>query len=211
MKKTSPRTNSKSGQIRIIGGRWRGRKLAVADLPGLRPTTDRVKETVFNWLQFELQQARVLDAFAGTGSLGLEALSRGAEQVTFIEKSPQAAKQLQQNLAVLQAQANSQVILADANQALSHLPVQSEQDAFDVIFLDPPFGQNLLQPCLQLIHDRQLSKPGSFIYIETEKGLDYAIPPHWTLHREKQAGQVLSRLYITGAYDEKEKEKEETL
>ncbi|MCH8501627.1 MAG: 16S rRNA (guanine(966)-N(2))-methyltransferase RsmD [Aliidiomarina sp.] len=202
MKKTSPRTNGKNGQIRIIGGRWRGRKLTVADLPGLRPTTDRVKETVFNWLQFELQQARVLDAFAGTGSLGLEALSRGAEQVIFIEKSAQAARQLQQNLAVLQAQANSHVITTDAIQALMNLQILSEQDAFDVIFLDPPFGQNLLQPCLQLIHERKLSKPGRFIYIETEKGLQYTTPPHWLLYREKQAGQVLSRLYITGEYEE---------
>lgn len=191
MKKTNARTNSKSGQIRIIGGRWRGRKLAVADLPGLRPTTDRVKETLFNWLQFDLQQARILDAFAGTGSLGLEALSRGASHVTFVEKSLQAAKQLQANLELLQAQPNSLVITADALQAL-----QAGTAQYDVIFLDPPFGQNLLQPCLQTIEERQLTKPGSFVYIETEKDLNYAAPAHWTLHREKLAGQVLSRLYI---------------
>ena len=124
-----------SGQIRIIGGLWRGRKLPVLNSEGLRPTTDRIKETLFNWLMFDVNERRCLDLFAGSGSLGFEALSRGASQVVMVEKDHQVAQQLSQNLARL-PQAPATVVNTDAMRYLA-----SSATPFDLVFLDPPFHQ----------------------------------------------------------------------
>lgn len=179
-----------AGQIRIIGGQWRGRKLPVADLPGLRPTTDRVKETLFNWLQFELRDARVLDVFAGTGSLGFEALSRGARELVMIEKAVNAAQQLQSNITTLTAQARATVICADALATL-----HDKLGLFNVVFLDPPFNQALLQPCIDQLAAGNLVANQGWVYIECEQHLTFITPSSWRLHREKTAGQVAYRLY----------------
>ena len=194
---SAPAQNGKaagSGQIRIIGGQWRGRKLPVADLPGLRPTTDRVKETLFNWLQFELRDARVLDVFAGTGSLGFEALSRGARELVMIEKANQAARQLQQNIATLAAADRATVICADALATL-----HGRIGTFNLVLLDPPFNQALLQPCINQLAAGNLVANQGWVYIECEQQLTFTTPANWRLHREKTAGQVAYRLYQVAA------------
>ncbi|RUO35685.1 16S rRNA (guanine(966)-N(2))-methyltransferase RsmD [Aliidiomarina sanyensis] len=179
-----------AGHIRIIGGRWRGRKLPVPDLPGLRPTTDRVKETVFNWLQFEVHDKRVLDAFAGTGSLGFEALSRGARSVTFVEKARSAAAQLTANVHTLNAQANTHVCHQDALEYLAHT-----SETFDLVLLDPPFEHGFLSTAIEHLKLRNLVVPDGWIYLESESSLTVVAPENWRLHREKKMGQVICRLY----------------
>ena len=178
-----------SNTLRIIGGRWRGRKLRFADGEGLRPTTDRVRETVFNWLQPVIAGARCLDLFSGSGALGLEALSRGAGEVLFIERNPQAVKALQGNLALLQAE-GAEVRQGDA---LAYL--RSEPRPFDVVFLDPPFRQDLLVPALRLLAEGGWLADHARIYIEleAEQG-EPELPVGWELLRSKQAGQVAYHL-----------------
>ncbi|MEH2922287.1 16S rRNA (guanine(966)-N(2))-methyltransferase [Samsonia erythrinae] len=180
-----------AGQIRIIGGQWRGRKLPVPDSPGLRPTTDRVRETLFNWLAPVIQHARCLDCFAGSGALGLEALSRYATHATLLEKERAVARQLTQNLALLRAE-NADVVNTDA---LSWLAQPGTP--YDVVFLDPPFRKALLNNALTLLEQQGWLAPESWIYVETEvENGPLAIPENWQLHREKIAGQVAYRLYI---------------
>lgn len=183
--------SSAAGQIRIIGGQWRGRKLPVPDSPGLRPTTDRVRETLFNWLAPVIQQARCLDCFAGSGALGLEALSRYAAHTTLLEMERAVAQQLTQNLALLRAE-NAEVVNTDA---LSWLAKSGTP--FDVVFLDPPFRKELLNNTLALLEQQGWLAPDAWIYVETEaENAQLAIPENWQLHREKIAGQVAYRLYI---------------
>ena len=135
------------GNIRIIGGRWRGTRLAVTEAPGLRPTSDRVRETLFNWLMPMLPGVRVLDLFAGSGALGLEAVSRGASGALLVERDPALAQSLRQACERLQAEAAVQVILADALQCL-RMPVHGR---FDLVFLDPPFDAGLWREALALL------------------------------------------------------------
>jgi len=178
-----------SNTLRIIGGQWRGRKLRFADGEGLRPTTDRVRETLFNWLQPLIEGARCLDLFAGSGALGLEALSRGAAKVQFIERNPRAVQALQDNLTLLHAD-NGQIQQGDA---LSYL--RGPAQPFDVIFLDPPFRQDLLAPALALLASGGWLNPGARIYIELESELgEPVLPEGWELLRSKQAGQVAYHL-----------------
>ena len=177
------------GQLRIIGGDWRGRKLTFKAVDGLRPTPDRVRETLFNWLTPVLPGASCIDLFAGSGALGLEALSRGAAEVIFVEKSNMAATQLKENLKKLKS-SNGQVEAIQAQQFLSQLnrPV-------DLVFLDPPFRQELLSPCIDLLSKPGMLNDGGWVYIET--GSDEVLPElpeHWQLHRQKTAGQVCYRL-----------------
>lgn len=168
------------GQIRIIGGKWRGRKLPVLDSQGLRPTTDRVKETLFNWLMPVIQNARCLDCFAGSGGLGIEALSRYAKETTFIEFDRKVAQQITANLALLGAD-NGHVI---QDSALNYLAKQGT--AYDVVFLDPPFHQGMLANTLQLLENNQWLAEGCYIYIEEEVNAQvYSLPENWRLHREK--------------------------
>ncbi|MBA0177458.1 16S rRNA (guanine(966)-N(2))-methyltransferase [Pectobacterium carotovorum] len=183
--------SSAAGQIRIIGGQWRGRKLPVPNSPGLRPTTDRVRETLFNWLAPVIQQARCLDCFAGSGALGLEALSRYAAHATLLEMERAVAQQLTQNLALLRAE-NAEVVKTDA---LSWLAKPGTP--FDVVFLDPPFRKELLNNTLALLEQQGWLAPDAWIYVETEaENAQLTIPENWQLHREKIAGQVAYRLYI---------------
>lgn len=178
------------GQVRIIGGRWRGRKLPVVDAQGLRPTTDRVKETVFNWLQFELADANVVDLFAGSGGLGFEALSRGAAQCQFVETWAPAVTQLRENIQRLQA--NAQVHNKGALDFITSCAAAS----IDVLFIDPPFGQAWLENILPAIEARQILKPNAWVYVEAATGEQPSMwPANWQLHREKTAGQVSYRLF----------------
>ncbi|MDM3870861.1 16S rRNA (guanine(966)-N(2))-methyltransferase RsmD [Porticoccus sp. W117] len=179
---------SGGNQLRIIGGQWRGRKLSFPDLEGLRPTGDRVRETLFNWLSFELPGAHCLDLFAGSGALGLEALSRGAAHTVLVEKNPSAARQLKNHCQVLDAS-------ADVEEADALCWLQSNNKTFDVVFLDPPFGKGLLEPCCALLAEQNRLKPDALIYMECAIEESPMVPAQWQLHREKQSGQVNYRLY----------------
>ncbi len=184
--------SSKQGQLRIIGGEWRGRKLPILEQPGLRPTPDRVRETLFNWLQMRTPGARCLDLFAGTGALAFEAASRGASQVTLIEKSALVARQLQANLDLLAAH-HLQVIQADALQWLTLDPSQ----AFDLVFLDPPYHKDLLTPAIQALNKPGWLNPHARIYLEHGRNEQLPdTPPNWTLLKSKRAGDVHYNLFI---------------
>ncbi|MCC5825156.1 16S rRNA (guanine(966)-N(2))-methyltransferase RsmD [Alkalimonas sp.] len=178
------------GQIRIISGRWRGRKIPVADAEGLRPTTDRVRETLFNWLMQEVAEQRVLDCFAGSGALALEALSREASFALLLEKDRQQAQQLQSLCQSLGA--NAEVQQTDS----LHYLQQGCSQPFDLVFIDPPFRQQLAEPCCQLLEQHGWLSVEAWIYLETEKELPLqALPASWQLYREKIAGQLAYRLF----------------
>ncbi|MGL1958965.1 MAG: 16S rRNA (guanine(966)-N(2))-methyltransferase RsmD [Colwellia sp.] len=177
------------GCIRIIAGKHRGRKLPVLMAEGLRPTTDRVKETVFNWLMPYMQGAHCLDCFAGSGGLGFEAFSRGAVQVTLIELNKSAAKQLRENQQLLNA-SNLSVINSDALTYLQH----TKPSAFDVVFLDPPFRKQLVAQAANYLTQHWLADQ-ALIYVEMESESDQQLPHNWRLLKEKVAGQVAYRLY----------------
>ncbi|WP_424418547.1 16S rRNA (guanine(966)-N(2))-methyltransferase RsmD [Oceanisphaera sp.] len=192
MAKAKPikKASTGSGQIRLIGGQWRGRKLPVLDSEGLRPTTDRIKETLFNWLMFDIHHCRCLDLFAGSGSLGFEALSRGADEVILVEKDATVAQQLQRNLASLPA-AQGQIINTDAIGFL-----QSPATAFDLVFLDPPFHRELLPNVCQLLEHNGWLNVDAKIYIEREQASEsLLLPSNWRLLKDKRAGQVNYQLY----------------
>lgn len=184
-------TSSKSGQIRIIAGQWRGRKLPVKDLEGLRPTTDRVKETVFNWLAMDVRDTNCLDCFSGSGSLGLEALSRYAASALLLERDKSAAKQLQTNLDTVKA-SNGKVVCTDTLAFLA----QPAQQEFDLVFVDPPFRKGLLEPCCENLENNGWLSENALIYVEREKELTQPnLPSNWTLIKDKTAGQVIYQVY----------------
>jgi 16S rRNA (guanine966-N2)-methyltransferase len=186
------KAQGRANAVRIIGGKWRGKKLSFPAIDGLRPTPDRIRETVFNWLQFDMHGARVLDVFAGSGAFGLEALSRGADYAVFVEKDLQAAKQLNSHLHELHID-NAQVEQVDATHYLRHRPGQP----FDVVFLDPPYGQNLLQPCMAQLENQGFLTDNAYIYVEAESTLKtLPLPDNWRLHRSKHSGQVSYHLAI---------------
>lgn len=200
--------SSMTGQIRIIGGQWRGRKLPVPDSDGLRPTTDRVRETLFNWLAPYIAGSRCLDCFAGSGALTLEALSRYAAKAIMLEKQRSIAAQLQQNLQCVDAK-QAKVVQTDTLGWLE----QSGQP-FDIVFIDPPFRQGLIDPVMLLLEKNHWLSNDAWIYIECEaEHKQLEVPTHWRLHREKQAGQVIYRLYhrqIEQCRDNVQDEKMET-
>lgn len=181
----------RDNRVRIIAGRWRGRRLTFPEQSGLRPTPGRVRETLFAWLMPVLPGARCLDLFAGSGALGIEALSRGAAQVVFIERERVAVQALVANLAVLQAD-GAEAVQADALRWL-----QSPPQPFDIVFLDPPFAQNLLEPVCHALHEGGWLTAGARIYLESNRAQLITVPATWELLREKQAGQVAYRLYQT--------------
>lgn len=181
-------SNKGSNTLRIIGGEWRSRKLEFKDAPNLRPTPDRVRETLFNWLQGRIHGAHCLDLFAGSGALGLEALSRGAKEVVFVEKMTHVASQLEVNLGILSA--SSPVIKTDA---LSYL--NDCEQVFDIIFLDPPFRQDFLPQTLKNILEKKLLSNNGLIYLEheSEKIFDWQGYGLSTI-KVTEAGQVKSLL-----------------
>lgn len=180
-----------TGQLRIVGGSWRGRKLSFPDVEGLRPTGDRIRETLFNWLQTEIQGARCLDLFAGSGALGLEALSRGASESVLIERDTKAAAQLRQNLDVLKSE-KGKVIHGDV---LTFLQQKNTQEPFHIIFIDPPFQLNLWQSVIDALEQGNWLADDATIYIESNQNAHYQPPINWQLHRDKHAGQVCYRLF----------------
>lgn len=177
-----------SNKLRIIGGQWRGRKLNFPDEPGLRPTPDRVRETLFNWLQAIIVGSRCLDLFAGSGALGFEALSRGAKHVAMIDKSRQVVSALGNNLKLLGVD-NASLVNTDA----SHLLTQANTlgQTFDVVFLDPPFHQDLIVPCCEGLEKNGFLDPVAYIYLEAEHTIDEdMLPATFSIIRSKKAGKV---------------------
>lgn len=182
-------TNKKSiqyGEVRIIGGKWRSRKLKFPAIEGLRPTPDRVRETVFNWLSPHIAEANCLDLFAGSGALGVEALSRGAAHVTFVDQSREITKYLNEQLKLFGAE-NTEVHCSTFNPALT-LPHKA---AFDIVFLDPPFHKDFIQQSCAWLEQNKLLADDALIYIEAEAELNpLPIPENWEILRSKIAGQV---------------------
>jgi len=176
-----------SNQIRIIGGEHRGRKLSFPDSEGLRPTTDRVRETLFNWLQAYVPGAICLDLFAGTGMLGFEALSRGADKLIFIERELKVFQALMANLDLLKLANKTELNHVDALSYINDIP----SDSIDIVFIDPPYGKGLVSECLKKLYDCQCLKSKGLVYLEQESQLgDPALPETWTILKNKQAGQV---------------------
>ncbi|WP_298135423.1 16S rRNA (guanine(966)-N(2))-methyltransferase RsmD [Acidiferrobacter sp.] len=170
--------------MRLIGGRWRRRLLAFPAVPGLRPTPDRVRETLFNWLAPWLAGARCLDLFAGTGALGLEALSRGAAAATLVDSHPAVVAALQENCERLGCEAS-----IVASEACGYVATQGPA-TFDIIFLDPPFAGSLLTDALTLILARGILAPAGFIYIESAASGGFELPAGLLWHRHSRAGHV---------------------
>jgi len=176
-------------QIRIIAGKWRGRKLQVPDIKGLRPTPDRVRETLFNWLAPVIGGAHCLDPFAGSGALGFEALSRGAERVVMIDQSVPIVKLLQEEAQQFDA-SNAEIYCASAPAG-----IKKTNQSFDVIFLDPPYDANLLFPTIQYLEDQNLVARNAYIYLEASSIInDNDLPQSWRMLKSQQAGQVYYHL-----------------
>lgn len=180
----------KPGTVRIISGKWRGRRLPVPELPGLRPSSDRGRETLFNWLQLSIRGARCVDLFAGSGVLGLEAASRGAARVVLVEKSKTAARGIRESLSKLQAD-NVELLEDDAIRFLS----VCEPGSIDVVFIDPPFGSGLETRALELLEAGACVSSGGFAYVETPRDTPLSLPaPGWEMARETVIGDVRLRL-----------------
>lgn len=184
--KNKPKAATQSGEIRIIAGQWRGRRLKFTAQEGLRPTLDRFRETLFNWLAFDIAGARCLDLFAGSGALGLEALSRGAAHVDFIDASQSASQAIKRHLQTLNCRQAS-VYHSKAETWLKQQSIlHATPTPYQIIFLDPPFHRDLLQPCFYLLEQHGFLAKGCLIYLEAESDFKPAtLPPQWHISKEK--------------------------
>ena len=180
--------NTAPGKVRLIAGRWRGTRLDVPASPGLRPTSDRVRETLFNWLAPFLPGARVLDLFAGSGALGLEALSRGAAEAVLVERDAALAAALRATLARLPDSSGGRVVQGDAVQVL-----QGSDACFDIAFVDPPFAAGLWARTWPVLAPRLAE--GALVYVEAPADMDPAVPRDWPLHREGRTREVRYALH----------------
>jgi 16S rRNA (guanine966-N2)-methyltransferase len=180
-----------ANQLRIIGGNHRGRRLRFIPGRGLRPTPDRVRETLFNWLQADIHGARCLDLFAGSGALGLEALSRGAAHLVAVEHNRAAAQRLRDNISLLNEQAAAEVVHGDALRLLRTPP----DTPFDIVFLDPPFADELLPEACRRLEQNHWLSDAAIVYLEHEAKQPWpALPETWIVSREGVAGQSAQRL-----------------
>jgi len=191
MRKNSPGKSAAAnhggqGQLRIIAGQWRSRQFDFPMAHGLRPTPNRVRETLFNWLAPYIEGARVLDLFTGSGALFLEALSRGAGSALALDMNPAAINSLRDHLQTLRCE-NGTLLNSDALVYLQQVPTTP----YDLVFLDPPFGQDLLRPACSLLEEKNWLAPRAWIYTESENPpSSLGLPGNWRLHREQKAGQV---------------------
>jgi 16S rRNA (guanine966-N2)-methyltransferase len=184
--KGNARPESPPGRLRIVAGKWRSRLLDIADAPGLRPTSERIRETLFNWLAPHIDGARCLDLFAGTGALGLEALSRGARSTVFVEKSRKAVVALEHNVTALGAE-GADVRHADAFDFVR----QCESQSFDIVFLDPPFAADALDELCRLLDQAGVLADGCLVYLEEDRSRPAVnLPESWQLLKSKMAGNV---------------------
>ena len=182
--------NVRQSEVRIIGGTWRGRKLAFTPAEGLRPTGDRIRETLFNWLSPYIHGARCADLFAGSGALGIEALSRGAAHCDFVDAASRAIASIQQHLVMLSATDRGHCHTLPALQFLQSLPAP-----YDIVFIDPPFRQQLVPTVLEALAQYNLVREHALVYVETPTTEPLpTVPEDWSLHREKRAGDVAYRL-----------------
>jgi 16S rRNA (guanine966-N2)-methyltransferase len=180
------------GRLRIVAGKWRNRLLNIADVPGLRPTSERIRETLFNWLAPTIEGACCLDLFAGTGALGLEALSRGARETVFVEQSATAAQALRN--AILTLEASGTIVHND--DAVGFLR-RKESRQFDIVFLDPPFAADMLVDLCRLLDQASVLVSGAQIYIEEDRARPAAeFPEGWRVVKSKNAGNVRYSLVI---------------
>ena len=184
------------GKLRIIGGKWRSRKIIFPNLPDLRPTTDRIRETLFNWMASYIIDANCLDLFAGSGALGFEALSRGASHVTFVDHSRSVVGALKENVKILCTvnTVNAEVICGDFAKVIPLLI----KIPYNIVFLDPPFYKNLLEKAaLELeLRKKQLLALDAFIYVETEKKLQsLVVPKNWEIYRVRETSVSSCRLF----------------
>lgn len=180
-----------SNQLRIIAGEWGGRKLHFPDAPNLRPTPDRVRETIFNWLMPVIQGARCLDLFAGSGALGLEALSRGAQFATFVDSHKKVIHSITQHLELLNAGNKAEAILLDGMKYLN-----GPSKPFDIVFLDPPYQSGFMQKVVPLLEQKGWLAKHAMIYLEIEKKKSLADLPHnWICLKDKTSGDVNYYLY----------------
>ena len=176
---------NKNGQLRIIAGQWRGRKINFIDEEGLRPTPDRVRETLFNWLQSDVPNAVCLDLFAGSGALGFEASSRGAGKVTLVDNSSKACKLMEENIVQLQSK-SIQVITSDAVRYL-----EKDRTKYDVVFLDPPYSMSVLSQIFTILEQKKCLSEHAKIYVEHDvKQCLPELPENWHVLKNKTAGQV---------------------
>lgn len=193
--KTKKQLSGSTGEIRIISGQWKGRRLKVHDKEGLRPTTDRLKETLFNWLMMDIRNSKVLDCFAGAGALGFEAVSRGATSLICIEKDKKAANQLKSNCKLLQA--DTQIIVKHGD-FFTEVKRLSEQ--FDLVFIDPPFHKDMTNKCVASLIENELFAEDALVYLEQESTASFDLlqsdfADNFELIKEKKAGQVLAQLF----------------
>lgn len=186
------RASYKTG-VRIIGGRWKGRRIPVSSLPGLRPTSDRTRETVFNWLQPRIAGAKCLDLFAGSGVLTFEALSRGAAEVVAVDSHRHSIDALRRTAQLLDSQALT-VVHGKAERLLA----KSAHRQFDIVFVDPPFGLSLYEVVCRLLEENGWLSPAALIYVETAKGYQLVYPDGWSLQKLSHAGNVDYRLLQAG-------------
>lgn len=190
-----PKTASSKGQVRIIGGSWRGRKLDFTVTDGLRPTPNRVRETLFNWLAPVISGARCLDLFAGSGSLGLEALSRGADSCDFVDRNRQSVAEIERHVAALGAADRGRCHTGNAESFL-----RQASTSYNVVFIDPPFASDLAQVVCLSLRDNRLLSGEAYVYLET--AADAAppdVPEHWEIYRSKRAAGVAYRVYLANA------------
>lgn len=181
-----PRQNKAPGVIRIIGGQWRSRKLAVPDLDGLRPTTDRIRETLFSWLLPYVAESRCLDVCAGSGGLGFEALSRGAARVDFVEKNPVAVKYLLENAAALGVKEGVDASV-DRRSILDFLKNNADKTQYDIIFVDPPFDLNMHDDIFKALVEGEWLAEDAVIYCEKPRFSELALPNDWYWLKEKSS------------------------
>ena len=175
-----------SNQLRIIGGEWRGRKLRFPDAPNLRPTPDRVRETIFNWLAPMINGARCLDLFAGSGALGLEALSRGASYTTFVDSHKKATQALKEHLLLLNANEHAEVLQFDSVKFLTN-----NAQPYDLVFLDPPYHLDFMQKVVPLLEANGWLADNAMLYLEIEKRQSLPeLPSNWQQLKDKMAGEV---------------------
>ena len=182
------------GLVRIIAGTHRGRRLPVLVSEGLRPTSDRVKETLFNWLMNHVSGAHCLDMFAGSGALGIEALSRGAASLVFIEQEQTVANQLNDNLCTLREADKSKVLCASAfTQSFNNTA------PFNIVFIDPPFGKNMVEQSIALLQNEGVLAENAFIYIETGHNDEYTVPSNFSSVKQLKTSQVFAHLFQLNA------------
>ena len=197
MHKRSAKTDNKSqpGRLRIVAGNWRSRLLQIADVPGLRPTADRIRETLFNWLGPRITGSHCLDLFAGTGALGFEALSRGAAEAVFVERSARAAAALEQNAKSLAAE-HARICRGDAFDFVT----SGSAGPFDVVFLDPPFADDRLGELCRLLAGSGILAADSRVYIEEDRNRPpLSLPDGWQVLKTRNAGNVRYSLVSAGS------------